>query len=506
VNAPVQIIGFSSTDFVPGFVAEVIFGAGGVSGASVTLKLLLVGNKTTAGSKTANSDTDQAFSQTEADAFWGAGSELARMFRAAVRVPGVVIYGSPVTESGGVAATLTITIGSNAASDGTIVIYIDGEPVSVSIANGRTPTLAGDDVVLQVNAKTYLPVTAANVTGTVTLTRKQKGPRGNDAIVYIDQTKKPTTQTYTLGGAGAAVNTVGRKFGSGTTADDVTTVSANLAAAWYQRVALAHNDATNLGVWETATDAKAGPLVGKPEHVVVGFNGALASAQSLSQTTMNNARLQLLWMLNSESHPCEMAAVFAAWRTVTEQGDPDAEYDGKVLTGIAPARFTADIPQRSTQVAALQTGVTPVETINSEAKIVRSITTKCLLGANADYSTLDTCQSVVPDAFRIDLGLQWTTVYKVNNPNVADDPAPEQPERPSGTATPRRWNDFVIARLRAWEKGDSDVISSGRAQIIDVGLNLPISGYDKTAKRIMTLCPIVPAPKNHQVGVSIQQL
>lgn len=505
-SPPVQIVGFSSTDFVPGFVAETVFGAGGISGASVTLKLLLVGNKTSAGSKTANLDVDQAFSQTDADAYWGPGSELARQFRAAVRIPGVVIYGAPVTESGGANATLTITFASNATSDGTWTYWIDGDIVSISATNGQTPTQQGDTLVTAINAKIYLPVTAANAAGTVTLTRKQKGPRGNDGIVYQDTTKKPGGTTSTLGGAGAAVNTTGRRFGSGTTADDLTTVSTNVTPAWYQRVALAHNDATNLGVWETMTDSKAGPLVGKPEHVVVGSNGSLSATQSLTQSTLNNARIQMLWMLNSESHPSELAAVFAALRAVTEQGDPNSSYSGKVLPGIAPSRYPADIPQRSTQVAALQTGVTPITTENAEAKIVRSITTKCLDGANADYRTLDTSQSVVPDAFRIDLGLQWTTVYKVNNPLVADDPAPEQPERPSGVATPSRWNDFVIARLKAWERGDSDVVSSGRPQIIDVDLNKPLSGYDKTAKRIMTLCPIVPAPKNEQCGVSVQQL
>ncbi len=503
-NPPVQIVGFTSTDFVPGFVGETVFGAGGISASDVPIKLLLVGNKTSAGSKTANQDVDPVFSQTEADAYYGPGSELARMFAAAVRIPGVQIWCAPVTESAGAAATMTVTFATNASSDGEFRYYFDGELVTVPVTNGQTPTQVGDRMVTEISAKTRLSVTAANITGTVTVTRKQKGPRGNDAIVYQDVTKKPGGMTSTLGGAGAAVNTVGKKFAGGTTADDVTALAAVVFPGWYQRVALAPNDATNLGVWETNTDSKAGPLEGRPEHVVVGFNGSISAAQSLSQTTLNNPRFQLLWQLNGESHPCELAAVFAALRAVTEQGDPNADYDDVVLPGIAPARFNADVPQRSTKVSALQTGVTPITTENAQAKIVRSITTKCLDGTSPDYRTLDTSQSSTPDAFRIDLGLQWKTRYRPNNPNIADDPAPEQPERPSGFATPRRWNDFVIKRLREWENGSA--VSSGIPQIADVGTNLPTSGYDKTAKRIMTLCPIVPAAKHHQVGVSVQQL
>lgn len=501
---PVQIVGFSSTDFVPGFVGETVFGAGKLTASDLPLKLHLVGNKLSTGTKTANQDTDQVFTETEADTYYGAGSELARMFYAAVRIPGVAIYCSPVTESAGANATMTVTFATTATSDGEFRYRFAGDLVVVSIPSGTTASVAGDLFVAKVSQNTRLGCTAVNASGTVTVTWKQKGPRGNDAIVFQDITKKPAAMTSTLGGAGASVTGGGKKFAGGTTADDFTTVATNTFPAWFNRVALACNDSTNLGVWETNTDAKAGPLEGRMEHVVVGFNGALASAQSLTQTTLNNARFQLLWMLNGESMPSEMAAVFAALRCATEQGDPNADYDDKVLAGIAPHSQPADIPQRSTKISALQTGVTPITTVNGQAQIVRSITSRCLNGTNPDYRTLDTGTAVVPDFVRQSLGLLWTTEYKVSNPLVADDPSAEQPERASGVATPKRWSGYVEKYLRDLESGKA--VASGLPQIIDVDLNKPSSGFDKTAKRIMSVVPVVPAYRNHQVGVSVQQL
>jgi len=308
----------------------------------------------------------------------------------------------------------------------------------------------------------------------------------------------------TLGGSGTSVTSGGKRFGGGTTVDDVTAVSTATFPAWYQRVAFAPNDSANLAVWLANENAKAGPLEGRPEYTVVGSNDTLGNAQSLSQTTLNNGRFQLVWMLEGESHPAEIAAFVAALRTATEPGDPGSEYDDEVLVGLAPHRYTSQIPQRSTKLAALQTGLTPIYTSNGQALITRSITTRCLNGTAPDYRVLDTGWASVTDFIRVDIGSSLWPEWKNQNPVLADDPAPEQGERISGVGTPKRWNDRVIQRLKRFERGD--IVTSGIPQIIDVDLNLPSSGWDPVAKRPMSLIPIVPSPRNHQIGVSLRQM
>jgi phage tail sheath gpL-like len=286
----------------------------------------------------------------------------------------------------------------------------------------------------------------------------------------------------------------------------VTTVATNTFPAWFQRVGLAHNDSANLAAWLTSQNNKAGPLEGRPEYTVVGSSDTLSATQSLTQTTLNNGRFQMVWMLESESHPSEIAAFVAALRTATEVADPGAAYDDVVLTGIAPHRSsaTASSPQRATKTAALQTGVTPVYTSNGQALLTRSITTRCLNGSAPDYRVLDTGWASVTDYIRVDLGTVVWPEYKASNPVSADDPAPEQGDRAPGVGTPKIWNGRVYQRLKKFERGE--IVSSGIPQIIDVDLNPPVTGWDNTAKRNMTLCPVVPAPRTHQVGVSLRQM
>src|SRR6185503_14973874 len=182
-----DIVGFTSTDFDPGWISDVRFGAGRLTAGSATLYCKLVGNMTSAGSMTPNSSLEPCFDQTQANALAGVGSELARMFEWAVKIPGVTILLCPVTESAGVAATCTITYATNASSAGTWIYYVAGRLIQVPVASGDTPTIQGDSFVTALAAHPEYGFTAANVTGTVTLTWKQKGPRGNDQILRQDQ-------------------------------------------------------------------------------------------------------------------------------------------------------------------------------------------------------------------------------------------------------------------------------------------------------------------------------
>lgn len=504
-STPFEIVGFASDDFVPGSIIDVVYGAGGLSAASAALKLLIVANKTSAGDATAGNPV-QVFSNGDADLRAGPGSEGARMCRFALLVPGVTLWFCAVADPAGTAATMTVTFTGNASSDGLDVYYIDGVRIDLNVTSGWTPTQSAAALVIAINNKTNLPCTAGNSSGVLTATMKQTGPRGNDCIVRQDVTSGPTGQSSAI--AGTTVSGLGVKFLNGATADDLTAAATSTFPGWYQRVALGARDATQLGVWETSMDQKAGPFEQRPQHTVCAVNGALAAAQSLSQTTLNNARFQLLWMQNGESDPAEMAAFVASLRAVTEQTDPNHSYSGDVMLGVAAHFRDSDSPQRSTQVAALKTGVTPIKTENGGAVIVRSITTRCLSGSNADYRTLDTGTAYTPDFVRLALGLRWLD-FKKQNPDVADDPAPEQPPRASGVATPSTWAAAMYQLLKEIEASPGVPLYAGlaRGQIIDVDLpqNKPVARFDRTAKRIMSACPVVPAPKNEQVGVTVLQ-
>jgi hypothetical protein len=150
--------------------------------------------------------------------------------------------------------------------------------------------------------------------------------------------------------------------------------------------------------------------------------------------------------------------------------------------------------------------VTPIRTESGTAVVDRSITTRCLSGTSPDYRTLDTGTAYVPDYVRTAQGLRWLQ-FRKDNPDVADDPAPEQPPRASGVATPSTWNAATYQLLKEMEGVEGVPLYPGlaRAILIDVDLNKPAARYDRLAKRIMQAVPVVPSPKNEQVGVSVLQ-
>lgn len=556
-----QIVGWSSTDKVPGVGGETVFGSGQASAGSIPLLLLIVGTMGGSGTATPNQDIVPILSPDDADVKLGAGYEAALMCYGALRTPGVQIFVAPVSEAGGaVSATFVLTIAGTPTAAGSWFYRFNGVAYTGGINTSDTPTTIAAAIAAAINADVRAAFTAVAAVGVVTLTVKSKGARGNFYLAFQDKSKLPsgitssltgttwvtltayTTSKYvtpvtangfyfkcTVAGTTAAseptwATTIGTTvvdgtvtwtcwgqvlnggvctFGGGAGTETNTTLLSVLAPALYDRIASAETDATNLAAWRTQIDAQAGPTNNITEHFVAAANGTLASTQSIAQTTLNHPRFQILWMLNGETHPAIVAATFAAIRVATEQGDPDAAFDDVILPGVAPQSQKLDWASHATLVTALNNSVTPVYTSpDGYAKICRSIQTRSLLGSTPDYRVLDTSDAYVPDFVRKSVSVAWVTGYKISNPRVADDPPAGQRDPASGVATPTRWSNFVEGMLRSFERGDGFPAPI----IINVDQLKPNSGYDNVGRRIMSAIPVQAAPNNHQVGISVRQV
>lgn len=501
MGTPIQIVGWSSTNKVPGVGGETVYGAGPISAQSIPLLLLIVGTKLTVGTAVANQDVVDILSPDDADTKLGAGGEAAQMCYGALLTPGVTVKCAPVAEAGGAAsATLTITIAGSWTTGGTWTYRINGKTYTGSTVAADTVTTVAAAIAAAINGDARAPVTAAPSVGVVTLTVKSKGIRGNFYNCFQDTTKVATGMTSALAG-GTALSGGITPFSGGTGTETNTALLTVLNPSGFDRIACAESDATNLTAWRAQLDAQAGPTTNLLQHFVFATNGTAAAHQSLTSVTLNHPRFQGLWFLSSETHPAILAASFASLRTATEQGDPDAAYDDAVIPGVAPQSQKADWASYATQVAALNLGSTPVYTsTDGYAKIVRSIQTRCLNGSNPDYRVLDTGDAIVPDFIRRDLSLEWTTNFKPSNPRNADDSVDGKPA-PAGVGTPSVWNARVEGKLRRYERGEGFPAPI----IINVDANKPSSAYDTIGKRIMTAVPCVPAPSTHQVGISVRQ-
>lgn len=510
---PFTIAGWSSNSKVPGIVAEVVYGAGPINAASIPLSCLLMGIQGATGTATGNQDVKLIISADDAENFYQSRSEIANQAYRALAVTGVNLYGMGVIQSsgGGLApATLTITItlssGTNPLTQGTLQFWLGGRYFSVSFSQTDTVTMIAQSIVADINLNARWPFTATNLSGVVTVTVFSQGLRGNDYIAFQDVTKAVGSNVVSTLTGGTSVTGGGLHFtggANGATPEAIATCLNVLYPGTYDFIAPAQYDSVNAALFLLHSQQKAGSQEMRPSRFVFGYQGTLANAISLAQTTLNDQRAAVVWCLNSEMVPSELAAVCAAIRQTGSQNDPGAMFDGVVIPGASPQRAKADNAQRATQESALANGVTPTVTVGNTLQIVRAIGTHSLTGTSPDYRTLDWADDYVPDFIRKDLTLFWTTSYVISNKRVADDPAPEQRERAAGVATPTRWNNEVMARLLRYEdRGPVGPLPI----VVNVASHPPTSGYDAIAKRIMTLVPVEVFPSQHQCGMSIRQI
>lgn len=499
MTSPVVFVGWGADDRVPGFYAESKFAQGAVSAAGITKKCLLTGTKLAAGSATSNQDINQIFSNDDADAFYGAGSEIARQCYKALLVPGTAVYGAPATEAGGAAAgVLTITCVTNSVATGTYQFWLDGDYYSVSIGATDNITTLAANIALAINANARGPYTAVGAVGVCTITKKSKGIRGNDGSCFQDVTKcTACITTFTLGGGGTSLTGGGIRPATGSGVEVLTTLLSVLFPGVYDYQGWAQNDATSVAAVKAQVATKAGILEGRLEEYCIASNGTLAAATSLAQTTLNDFRANWLWQINAESHPSEIAASMASKRAATEGSDPVHVYDGEVLPGIAPNRAPADIANHATLKSALNNSVTPIQTVGSNATITMLITTYSLNGSNPDYRCLQSYYVSMPDYARLDLALRWLLVIKPANPRVQDDLPISERQPVAGVWTPLRATGFMRDLQREYE---------ANGWFSNVDAFLATAGYNLAAKRIEGIFPCPVTAGDHQFGVSVRSI
>lgn len=338
---------------------------GGLSALPSTQKsCLMIGHKTSAGSATAN-QIYRVYSELDAIAKFGAGSDLAVM----VKIFFSIVQNSPLycacfaEDGSAVAASGTVTLASNATSAGVLKVWIAGKLFQVGIANSDTPTTVGDLIEAKINAETNFPVTASNSTGTVTLTHSTKGEHGNGVCFHSEITCSGMTATDS-----------GASLASGATPGDPTTVFTNALSARYHIIALNYNDATTAALLTAHCEAQSGVAPQKWCFGICGHTGTASAAQTLAAGAgFDSYRSQIFWNPSCDQPIYMLAAEFAAWRakTVDKYSLNDIE-----LKNITPQYARTDWPLESEIEACLEGGVTPVRVTESQVKIVRSVTTR----------------------------------------------------------------------------------------------------------------------------------
>lgn len=345
-----------------------------------TNRALLIGQKLASGSATADVPV-LCSTEDQAKALAGLGSPLARMM-AAFRAndPFTEVWLLPLADNGsGVKATGELAITGPATAAGTLNLYIGGQRVQIAVASGDTATEIGDAIVAALGANeaaalaagSEVPVTAANTTGTVTLTARNAGEVGNDIDLRLNY-------LGALGGEStpAGVSVAITAMANGATNPVLTTGLANVGDELFDYIGLSFTDTTTLAAVGTFLNDTAGrwsyaqQLYG---HAFAVKADSLANLQTFG-AARNDQHVTVFGIDGSPTPAYEIAAAACAQAAKSLSIDPARPLQTLPLLGVkAPAE--ADRFIMTERQTLLSTGVATTYIESGTVRIERAITT-----------------------------------------------------------------------------------------------------------------------------------
>lgn len=271
----------SNTNRVPFMAVEVDNSKAQRGPSALTYRGLLVGQKTASGTATANT----FYKVTSADAvatLAGRGSMLHRQALAYFAAkPGIETWiGVLADDSGGTAASGSITFAGTATAAGTVAFYAGGERVTVAVEVGDTAADVAAALADEFPSTSDYPVTGAVdgvVDEKVNLTFRHKGLVGNEYDLRLniaDDEALPAGLTATI-----------VVMASGASNPSLTSLIAAWGDRWFQFVTMPYTDSTSLTSMENALADRFQPPMQTDGHC---FTWKAASHGSL--TTLGESR------------------------------------------------------------------------------------------------------------------------------------------------------------------------------------------------------------------------
>jgi phage tail sheath gpL-like len=222
---------------------------------SINLRALMVGVMTSKGTATPDVAVPIG-SQAMADSFFGAGSELSRIFQAYYSNNFAnEVWGLPVSEPvGATAGTGDITITAAPTNAGTIHLYIAGTHIPINIMTTDTVADIATAIADAINTAQSslglpaLPVTAAAAAGVVTLTSTFKSVNANDITVSLNYYGTRGGEFLPIG-LGITLPATGLLTG-GTAVPVFANAISGIQKENFEYVALPYTDSNSLFAWD----------------------------------------------------------------------------------------------------------------------------------------------------------------------------------------------------------------------------------------------------------------
>ena len=364
-------------------------------------KVLLIGDKSSAGSIAANKPTEVATEQ-EAIALAGSGSVLMQMYKAAKKAwkyAQISFLCYEVAASS--AATWAFTLTGTATAAGQVGVDCNGVQFVTGVAKTDTAAAIATALAAEINNTPDAPFTAAADSGTVTLTAKCKG-------AYIST-------------AAGGLNVSAISTATGVTAGNVTTTAGTgtvnletaLAAAFPERyhiIVSPVSDETNLGKLKVHLEAAAAPLEQRGQRAICAMVANSASAAKTEALKHNYERIHIAAVKNKiNATAWEIAACLGA--IFASNSKPNVPMNGVAIPGLAiPA--VDDKWSGEEQDLLLYGGVIPLVEEDGQLCIVRAVTTKSNNSGSRFTKLIDTGVIASLDYFRDSILAMHKAKYK----------------------------------------------------------------------------------------------
>jgi phage tail sheath gpL-like len=354
-------------------------------------RILVLGNKLAAGIGAA-ATLYRINSADEAASLFGHGSVLHEMLRAARTANKESdIWAMALDDLGaGVAATQTVTVGGPATGAGTIALYINGQKLSVGVADGDSAATVATAMAATVNAYTSGPVTASAASAVVTLTARHKGAFTQGiGVLYNFYSDEVLPNGVTLAIAAGVT-------GSGN--PDAADALAAIADEAFYTIVSPWSDASNLTQIETELGSRFGGMDMRTGHVFTGVAGTHAQLTTYG-SARNSPHSSFIGVKNPPQAPYIWAAVLAAVAEFNGAIDPARPLQTLALTGLL-APVPADRFIRQERDLLLRDGCSTFTVAqDGTVKIERVVT------------TYQTNAQGIEDVSFLDLEVKWTADY-----------------------------------------------------------------------------------------------
>lgn len=491
---------------LPSVFLQVAFGQSPNSAGGAARRILLLGNKTSAGSMTVDTQRVTLTSADDAKTYAGEGSELHLAAQVVyAKYPAATVDMIAVTEPAGTKATATFTVTGAATGSGTLRIYIHGVRVDVAVYSGDSANTIASNVSAAINGLSrLLNVTASPSTNTVVVTARHNGTRSNSIRVRYTAETSITGSTFAWSGS---------TLSTGTGDDSLTAALATAATTREHLYASAHMVTSQLQAIQTQLNTMAGPLVGKRQQSV-NISVAVLGTATTQAETLNAERMQLLWYPNSDSLPFLVVAAWCALRAQAEESsystnlssfNPTAVDLWTMIgdqTMVGPQASTTDYVTDSQAAAALDVGLTPVQVAPGTLHpyVPLSITTHSNdAGGNPDTRTLCTNYVTVPDAFADELAAYVPSAFPdlklQDDPLDGDDPLPPKVTTPGVVKA----QVYTLYRRQFADKGH---VKNSAIDFASWAFNLDSSNLN----RLNATMSVTPAPWFTQFSGKVAQL